>query len=53
MKATWASHIDKETGRPVETEVAKKLRAGERSSTGPRRSAARIWPHAAFSRRPA
>ena len=25
----WATHVDMETGRPVETEVAKKLRAGE------------------------
>ena len=28
-KVNWASHVDMETGRPVETEVAKKLRAGE------------------------
>ena len=41
-KVNWASHIDKETGRPVETELAKKLRKSEtRSSCGPRRSAPR------------
>ena len=28
-KVNWASHVDLETGRPVETELGKKLRAGE------------------------
>ena len=39
-----------ETGRPVETEVAKKLRAGEAGRACGRRPAARKnWPHAAFN----
>lgn len=25
-KVNWASHVDKETGRPVETDIAKSIR---------------------------
>jgi alcohol dehydrogenase (cytochrome c) len=48
-KVTWASHIDKETGRPVETDVAKKLRAGEQIEHWPSTLGAKNWPHAAFN----
>jgi alcohol dehydrogenase (cytochrome c) len=48
-KVNWASHIDKETGRPVETELAKKLRAGEQVELWPSTRSGKNWPHAAFS----
>ena len=35
-KVNWASHVDMTTGRPVETEVAKKLRANEQVELWPR-----------------
>jgi alcohol dehydrogenase (cytochrome c) len=48
-KVNWASHIDKETGRPVETEVARKLRAGEQIEMWPSTRGGKNWPHAAFN----
>jgi alcohol dehydrogenase (cytochrome c) len=48
-KVNWASHVDLETGRPVETEVAKKLRAGEQVEHWPSQRGAKNWPHAAFN----
>jgi alcohol dehydrogenase (cytochrome c) len=48
-KVNWASHIDKETGRPVETEIAKKLRAGEQIEMWPSTRGGKNWPHAAFN----
>ena len=45
----WASHIDKETGRPVETEVAKKLRNCEQIEHWPSTTGGKNWPHAAYS----
>ena len=48
-KVNWASHIDKETGRPVETEVAKRLRAGEQVELWPSTRGGKNWPHAAFN----
>ena len=48
-KVTWASHIDKETGRPVETELGKKVRAGETIEHWPSARGAKNWPHAAFN----
>jgi glucose dehydrogenase len=48
-KVNWASHIDPETGRPVETEVGKKLRGGEQIEMWPSTRGAKNWPHAAFS----
>jgi alcohol dehydrogenase (cytochrome c) len=36
------------TGRPVETEVAKRLRAGEQIELWPTQRGAKNWPHAAF-----
>jgi len=46
---TWASRIDKETGRPVETEVAKKVRAGEEVEMWPSTRGGKNWPHASFN----
>jgi alcohol dehydrogenase (cytochrome c) len=49
-KVNWASHIDKETGRPVETELAAKLRqVGTQVELWPTPLGAKNWPHAAFS----
>ena len=48
-RVNWASHIDLETGRPVETEVAKRLRAGEQVELWPTQRGAKNWPHAAFN----
>src|SRR5215467_16301745 len=48
-KVNWASHIDKETGRPVETDVAKKLRNFEAIEHWPSTLGAKNWPHAAFN----
>jgi alcohol dehydrogenase (cytochrome c) len=48
-KVNWASHVDLETGLPVETEVAKKLRAGEQVEHWPSTRGAKNWPHAAFN----
>src|SRR5262252_3780403 len=49
-KVNWASHIDPETGRPVETETAKKLRAGgEAVEHWPSTRGAKNWPHAAYN----
>ncbi len=45
----WASHIDLETGRPVETEVAKRLRAGEQVELQPSTTGGKNWPHAAYN----
>ena len=48
-KVSWASHIDKETGRPVETELGKKVRAREAIEHWPSARGAKNWPHAAFN----
>src|SRR5207244_537881 len=34
-KVNWASHVDKETGRPVETDIAKSIRAGKATEHWP------------------
>jgi alcohol dehydrogenase (cytochrome c) len=49
-KVTWASHIDPETGRPVETEAAKTLRAGGQAiEHWPSTRGGKNWPHAAYN----
>jgi alcohol dehydrogenase (cytochrome c) len=45
----WASHIDLESGRPVETGVAKNLRDGKSEILYPNIIGAKNWQHAAFS----
>src|SRR5438093_1056490 len=48
-KVNWASHVDMTTGRPVETEVAKKLRASEQVELWPSTTGGKNWPHAAYN----
>src|SRR4029077_14908079 len=48
-KVNWASHVDMTTGRPVETEVAKKLRAGEQVELWPSTTGGKNWQHAAYN----
>jgi len=48
-KVNWATHIDLETGRPVETEVGKKVRAGEQVEMWPSTRGGKNWPHAAYN----
>jgi len=48
-KINWASHVDMATGRPVETEVSKRYRAGEQIELWPSQWGAKNWAHAAFN----
>ncbi len=48
-KVNWASHIDLKTGRPVETAVAARLRAGQQEVLWPGSRGAKNWAHAAYS----
>jgi alcohol dehydrogenase (cytochrome c) len=48
-RVNWASGIDIETGRPVESELAQRLRAGEQIEQWPTQRGAKNWPHAAFN----
>jgi alcohol dehydrogenase (cytochrome c) len=48
-KINWATHVDMATGRPVESEESKKLRAGETIEMWPSIRGAKNWPHAAFN----
>ena len=48
-KVNWATHVDMATGRPVESELSKKLRAGEEIEMWPNIRGAKNWPHAAFN----
>jgi alcohol dehydrogenase (cytochrome c) len=48
-KVNWASHVDKETGRPVETDIAKSIRAGNATEHWPSTRGGKNWPHAAFN----
>jgi alcohol dehydrogenase (cytochrome c) len=48
-KVNWATHVDLTTGRPVETELTKKMRAGEQIELWPSQWGAKNWPHAAFN----
>ena len=43
-KVNWASGIDLKTGRPIETDIPKRLLAGEQVELCPRRAAARTGP---------
>ena len=47
-RVNWASGID-ETGRPIETQIAKDLRAGKQVELWPTQRGAKNWPHAAFN----
>ena len=48
-KVNWATHVDMATGRPVESDVSKKVRAGEQIELWPGQWGAKNWAHAAFS----
>ena len=48
-KVNWASHVDLKTGRPVETELTQKMRAGEQIELWPSQWGAKNWAHAAFN----
>jgi alcohol dehydrogenase (cytochrome c) len=49
VTVNWADHIDLKTGRPVETEIAKRLRAGEQIEQRPSTRGGKNWPHASFN----
>jgi alcohol dehydrogenase (cytochrome c) len=48
-KINWATHVDMATGRPVESEIAKKVRAGEQIELWPGQWGGKNWAHAAFN----
>jgi alcohol dehydrogenase (cytochrome c) len=48
-EVNWASHVDKETGRPVETDIAKSIRAGKATEHWPSTRGGKNWQHAAFN----
>jgi alcohol dehydrogenase (cytochrome c) len=48
-KINWASHVDMKTGRPVETDISKRYRAGEQIELWPSQWGAKNWAHAAFN----
>jgi alcohol dehydrogenase (cytochrome c) len=48
-KVNWATRIDMETGRPVESDVSKRLLAGEQVELWPSTRGGKNWPHAAFN----
>jgi alcohol dehydrogenase (cytochrome c) len=48
-KVNWATHVDMATGRPVESDVSKKVRAGEQIELWPGQWGAKNWAHAAFN----
>jgi len=48
-RINWATHVDMATGRPVESEEAKKLRGGQPIDMWPSIRGAKNWPHAAFN----
>ena len=47
-RVNWATGVDMKTGRPIESDVAKKVRAGEQIELWPTQRGAKNWPHAAF-----
>jgi len=48
-RVNWAERVDMATGRPVESDVARKVRAGEQITLWPTQRGAKNWPHAAFN----
>jgi alcohol dehydrogenase (cytochrome c) len=48
-KVNWATHVDLKTGRPVESDVGKKVRAGEPVEMWPSTRGGKNWPHAAYN----
>jgi alcohol dehydrogenase (cytochrome c) len=48
-RVNWASRVDLETGRPVETDLPRRSNAGEQVELWPSQRGAKNWPHAAFN----
>ena len=48
-KVNWATHIDLETGRPIETDVGTRVRNMETVEMWPSTRGGKNWPHAAFN----
>jgi alcohol dehydrogenase (cytochrome c) len=48
-KINWATHVDMATGRPVESEISKRVRAGEQIELWPGQWGAKNWAPAAFN----
>src|SRR3954466_9288223 len=48
-KVNWASAVDMKTGRPIETEIAKKIREMKATEHWPSTRGAKNWQHAAFN----
>ncbi len=48
-KVNWATHVDLETGRPIETDVGAKVRNMETIEMWPSTRGGKNWPHAAFN----
>jgi alcohol dehydrogenase (cytochrome c) len=48
-KVNWASHVDPDTGRPVESDVAKSIRAGNPTEMWPSTRGGKNWMHASFN----
>lgn len=48
-KMNWATHVDLNTGRPVETKLTESLRAGNQEVLWPSSRGAKNWAHAAFN----
>ena len=51
VKQNWAERIDMVTGRPVLSDVAKRLIAGEKVELWPRTTGGKNWPPMAFNPR--
>lgn len=51
VKVNWADRIDLVSGRPVESEVARRLRAGEKVEMQPRWTGGKNWHPMAFNPR--
>ena len=48
-KVNWASAVDPDTGRPVESDVAKSIRAGNPTEMWPSTRGGKNWMHASFN----
>jgi alcohol dehydrogenase (cytochrome c) len=48
-KVNWASHVDADTGRPVENEIAKSVRDAKPTELWPSTRGAKNWMHASFN----
>ena len=48
-KVNWATHVDMETGRPIETDVGARVRNMETVEMWPSTRGGKNWPHAAFN----